>query len=344
MKKINLMFDGKKMSCSPLWLMRQAGRYLPEYRALRERAGSFLDLVYSPENAATVTTQPIDRFGFDAAILFSDILVVPHALGVPVRFESGEGPRLEPVHTIGDCLAMKTRDWARVWAPVIETVGLVRGRLSSDKTLIGFAGAPWTIACYMVEGQGGDHQFKIAIDHAQSDPIFFDELLDVIVESTIAYLCAQIQAGADVIQIFDSWAGAAPADKVVDWIIKPTQKIVDGVRAHFPHVPIIGFPRGVSLDTVVQYVEQTGVQGIQLDSHIDYKSVRARLPVGVVTQGFLSPELLRTGGPVFEKSVKTILEQTADDLHIFNLSHGILPDTPIKHVEQLVQWVREENT
>lgn len=336
---------GGKPGQRPVWMMRQAGRYLPEYRALRVQKGTFLDLVYDPVAACEVTMQPLRRFGFDAAILFSDILVVPHALGFEVRFEAGEGPRLQCIDRMDDIRFDQTQQAKVRWAPVIETVSAIRAQMNREgflgQSLIGFAGAPWTIACYMVEGQGGDHQFQKATTRAQHDPDFFERLLDWIAETTILYLGDQIRAGAQIIQIFDSWAGACPAGKREDFILKPTQKIVTALKAEFPDVPVIGFPRALPDEEMARFVADAGVDAVQLGSSVSYPLVRSSLGSRCVTQGFLDPVVLRQGGDLLDHTVQKMIDDVGSDPHIFNLGHGILPDTPIAHVEQFLKRIRQ---
>ena len=321
----------------PMWLMRQAGRYLPEYREVRAKAGSFLDLCYRPELAAEVTLQPVRRFGFDAAILFSDILVVPHALGRRVEFVEGEGPRLDPIDSDGigalNSDAIKERA-----APVFDTVARVRGELSAEKTLIGFSGAPWTVATYMIAGRGTPDQAPSRL-FAARDPAAMDRLIEQLVAATVEYLVAQIDAGADVVQIFDSWAGALGEEEFGRWCIAPTAGIVRGVRERVPGAKIIGFPKGAGV-MIERYVEETGVNAVGLDWTVPLGYARDRLQPRVAVQGNLDPMVLVAGGDVLDRSVDRILAALAAGKFIFNLGHGIVPETPIANVERLVDRVR----
>ena len=322
----------------PMWLMRQAGRYLPEYRAIRSTAASFLDFCYTPELAIEATLQPIHRFGFDAAILFSDILVVPDALGQGVRFAEGEGPRLEPlVLPEGAPFLYQRIDLDRL-ASVLETVRGVRAALPADKALIGFCGAPWTVATYMIAGRGTPDQ-KPARMFAYQHPEAFQRLIDLLVEASADYLIAQFEAGVDCVQIFDSWAGVLPRREFDRWCLQPARAIVEKVRAKIPGAPIIGFPRGAST-ALVDYAEQTRVDGVGIDTAVDLAAASAMLDRSVTVQGNLDPFVLITGGSALDRAIDSILEATAGRPHIFNLGHGILPETPIAHVEHLVQRVR----
>lgn len=329
---------GETLPKPPLWLMRQAGRYLPEYREVRARAGSFLDLCYNPELAAEVTLQPIRRFGFDAAILFCDILVVPHALGQKLWFVQGEGPRLEPVADAKRLGEIHEEIDEEVLAPVYETVRRVRAALPRETGFIGFCGAPWTVATYMVAGRGTPDQGP-AKELFARDPELFAQLIDRIVAASIFHLSAQIDAGVDVVQIFDSWAGSLGEDDFRRWCIAPTRRIVDGVRARHPKAKIIGFPRGAGR-LIPSYVEGTGVDAVSLESEIDRGFVHAEIQSRRPVQGHLDPLVLRAGGPELEREVAAIRAAFGAGPFVFNLGHGILPDTPIAHVERLVAAVR----
>ena len=329
------VLDGETVSPPPLWLMRQAGRYLPEYRQIRGKASTFLDLCFTPELATEVTLQPIRRFGFDAAILFSDILVVPHALGREVRFLEGEGPRLEPIDASG--IGRLVFSLERL-AGVFETVGRVRSALGRDKALIGFCGAPWTVATYMVAGEGTDDQMP-ARRLSASDPHLFQVLIDRLVEASVAYLVAQLQAGADVVQIFDSWAGILNEADFLRWSILPTRAIVDGVRANIPGARIIGFPKGAGL-RLERYVRETGVDAVGIDWTVPLDHAREKLQPMAAVQGNLDPVVLLAGGAALDRSIDAILAGLSGGRFIFNLGHGILPETPIAHVERLVARVR----
>ena len=329
---------GESLPTPPLWLMRQAGRYLPEYKEVRARAGGFLDLCYNPELAAEVTLQPIRRFGFDAAILFSDILVIPHALGQKLWFAEGEGPRLEPVAGEARLREIRTVADQAVLAPIMETVRRVRGNLPKETAFIGFCGAPWTVATYMVAGRGTPDQGPARRAFTE-DPLFFEHLIDRIVRASGDYLCAQIEAGVDAVQIFDSWAGVLAPDDFVRWCIEPTRRIVDEVRRRHPGTPIIGFPRGAGR-LIPAYVAATGVDAVSLESEIDRNYARAEIQSLATVQGHLDPQVLRAGGPELEVEVAAIREAFGHGPFVFNLGHGILPDTPIAHVERLVAAVR----
>ncbi|TAJ34392.1 uroporphyrinogen decarboxylase [Bosea sp. (in: a-proteobacteria)] len=330
--------NGEAQAVPPVWLMRQAGRYLPEYREVRAKAGSFLSLCYNPELAAEVTLQPIRRFGFDAAILFSDILVIPQALGQALWFVEGEGPRLEPVAT-HERLAEVDRaaDDAKL-APIMETVTRVREALPSGTGFIGFCGAPWTVATYMVAGRGTPDQGPAKALFG-ADPALFQAIVDRIVAASIRYLNAQISAGVDAVQIFDSWAGSLDADDFRRWCVAPTRRIVEGVRAANPHARIIGFPRGAG-QLIPDYVRQTGVDAVGLETEIDRAFAAAEIQSLVPVQGHLDPQVLRAGGPDLERDAEAILAAFGDRPFVFNLGHGILPDTPIAHVERLLKTVR----
>lgn len=327
---------GERQSRPPIWLMRQAGRYLPEYRELRAEKGGFLDLCYDSATAAKVTLQPIERFAFDGAILFSDILVIPHALGQELWFEPGEGPRLAPPLAeadLADLIAMPER-----LAPVIETVRQVRAQLPRQTTLLGFAGSPWTVATYMVAGAGSRDQ-GAARRLAYTQPARFEALIDAIVAMTADYLCAQIEAGVDAVQLFDSWAGSLSPAQFRQWVIAPNAAIVKAVKARHRDVPIIGFPKGAGAK-LVDYANEVGVDALGLDETIDPRWAAKVLPRDIPLQGNLDPLALIAGGATLDRAIDTILEALADRPHIFNLGHGILPDTPIENVERLVDRVR----
>lgn len=330
--------SGEALPTPPVWLMRQAGRYLPEYRAVRAQAGSFLSLCYNPELAAEVTLQPIRRFGFDAAILFSDILVVPQALGQKLWFAEGEGPRLEPVASKERLFEIDGLANGETLAPIIETVRRVRSALSSETGFIGFCGAPWTVATYMVAGRGTPDQGPSRALFA-ADPALFQAIIDRIVAASVTYLNAQIEAGVDAVQIFDSWAGVLSPKDFQRWCIAPTKRIVDGVKAMHPQVRIIGFPRGAGR-LIPDYVRGTGVDAVGLETEIDRAFVRSEIQSLVPVQGHLDPQILRGGGPELERETEAILAAFAGAPFVFNLGHGILPDTPIAHVERLLKAVR----
>ena len=327
---------GETLDPPPVWLMRQAGRYLPEYRALRAKSGSFLEFCYTPAAAAEATLQPIRRFGFDAAILFSDILVVADGLGARVEFREGEGPVLEPV----TAESLRTLTLARVrphLAPVYETVKRVRAALEPACALIGFAGAPWTVACYMAEG-GGSRDFAGPKAWMWRDPASFGALIDLLVEATVEHLAAQIEAGADCVQIFDSWAGILPDEEIRRWVIEPTVRIASALKKRHPSARIIGFPRGAGT-MLDDYARESGLDAVGLDYTVPLlagRTLQARLPV----QGNLDPILLLAGGSAMESRIREIRKTLSRKPHIFNLGHGVLPQTPPEHVAALVAAVR----
>jgi uroporphyrinogen decarboxylase len=332
------VFAGEAMTPPPVWLMRQAGRYLPEYRALRAKAGSFLDLCYAPDMAAGVTLQPIRRYRLDAAILFSDILVVPDALGQKVEFLEGEGPRLEPVRSEGDLSRLNASATRPKFGRVFETVAKVRQELPHDTALIGFCGAPWTVATYMVGGQGSADQAE-ARGWAYRAPHEFQRLIDLLVEVSVDYLSGQVAAGADVLQIFDSWAGSLADDQFARWVVAPTKAMVARLKALHPHVPVIGFPRGAGVQAP-GYVAKTGVDGVGCDTAMPLGFIAGELSGRTVVQGNLDPLLLVAGGEAMERRVAEILTALSGKPFIFNLGHGIVPQTPPENVARLVELVR----
>jgi len=337
-KPLLAALKGEVCTQPPFWLMRQAGRYLPEYRELRAKAGSFLDLCYNPDFAVEVTLQPIRRYGMDAAILFSDILVVPHALGQPLAFLEGEGPKLDPVRSPADLNRLSTANFHAHLEPVYETVRRLRGALPPEVTLIGFAGAPWTIACYMVEGSGSK-EYAAVKGFAYRDPAGFGQLIDLLVEVTADYLCTQIDAGAEVVQLFDSWAGVLPAAAFRRWVIEPTRRIVALVKARHPDVPVIGFPRAAGL-LYEDYVADSGVDAVGLDTTVPpvwaARTLQPRLPV----QGNLDPILLAVGGEALRTATIDILEAFSGRPFIFNLGHGVIQSTPPEHVAELAKLLK----
>jgi len=322
----------------PVWLMRQAGRYLPEYRAIREKAGDFLTLCFTPELAAEVTLQPVRRFGFDAAILFSDILVVPHALGQAVRFAEGEGPRLEPIADRTGLQRLRSELDHEVLGPIYETIRRVKAELAPDVTLLGFCGAPWTVASYMVAGRGTPGQEPARL-FAYGDPETFAALIERLIEASASYLVRQFRAGVDAVQIFDTWAGVLPAQELQRWCIEPTQRIVAKVRAHVPDARMIGFPRGIG-SALVRYVEDVAIDAVGLDWTADPVFARDQIQWRLPVQGNLDPLTLVAGGAALDQAVDNILEVFSERPFIFNLGHGILPQTPIAHVERMLARVR----
>lgn len=327
---------GQRQERLPIWIMRQAGRYLPEYRELRAKAGSFLDLCYNPELASEVTLQPLRRFDLDAAILFSDILVIPDGLGQEVRFEVGEGPRLEPM-TVGSISQLDPKGALEKLGPIIETVRRVRAGLAPDKTLIGFCGSPWTVATYMIGGRGSPDQAAARV-FALTEPLAFAQLIDILVETSIDYLAAQLRAGADVVQLFESWALNLDEVAFRNWVIEPNRRIVEGLRKLVPNAPVIGFPRGAA-GNLPAYAKATGVNVLGLD-YATPLGFAAELPAGLGVQGNLDPLRLLAGGEQMDSRVREIVAAFRGRPHIFNLGHGIVPETPIAHVERLIEVAR----
>jgi uroporphyrinogen decarboxylase len=332
------VLGGVRQSPPPIWLMRQAGRYLPEYRALRAKAGDFLNLIFTPEYAVEVTLQPVRRFGFDAAILFSDILVIPHALGQPVRFAAGEGPRLEPLAGPEGVKRLAGEVDQNVLGPIYETVRTVKAKLPGTTALLGFCGAPWTVASYMIAGQGTPDQAPARL-FAYREPAAFATLISLLVEASSAYLVRQLQAGADAVQIFDTWAGVLAPEEFTRWCVEPTAQIVAKVRAQVPGAKVIGFPRGAGT-LLARYVETIPVDGVGLDWTVDRGFVRERIQSRVAVQGNLDPLVLVAGGDALDRAVDAVLEAFAGGPFIFNLGHGIVPETPIAHVEQMLRRIR----
>ncbi len=335
-KPLLTVLNGGNAGILPIWLMRQAGRYLPEYRALRADKGGFLELVYDSDAAAEVTLQPIRRFGFDGAILFSDILIVPYALGQDLRFEAGEGPRLTPP-LVDHALAALQVVPERLDA-VYRTVDKVKRALPPETTFLGFAGSPWTVATYMIAGQGSKEQ-AAARRYAYRDPAAFAEIIDAIVEMTVEYLSGQVRAGVEAVQLFDSWAGSLSPAQFVQWVIAPNAAIVSAFKARHPDVPVIGFPKGAG-GKLGAYAREVGADAIGLDETVDPAWADRELPAGLPVQGNLDPLALIAGGAALETAVSRIISALDGRPHVFNLGHGILPDTPIAHVEQLLALVR----
>ena len=327
---------GANAGRKPIWLMRQAGRYLPEYRALRADKGGFLELVYDSEAAAEITLQPIRRFGFDGAILFSDILIVPYAMGQDLEFLAGEGPKLSP-RLVDHALAGLEPVPQRL-APIYETVARVKAQLGPETTLLGFAGSPWTVATYMVAGEGSRDQHETRA-FAYRDREAFRAIIDSIVTVTVDYLSGQIEAGAEAVQLFDSWAGSLAPAEFARWVIEPNAAIVDQVRGKHPDVPIIGFPKG-SGAKLVAYAEETGVDAVGVDETVDPLWAARELPEGMPVQGNLDPLLLLAGGNELERQASWILDAFATRPHVFNLGHGIGQFTPIENVERLIEIIR----
>lgn len=328
---------GERQARPPIWIMRQAGRYLPEYRETRKQARDFLQLCYTPDLAVEVTLQPLRRFDLDAAILFSDILVIPDALGQNVRFETGEGPVLDALDVSG----IDSLDPAGAMshlAPVLETVRRLRATLAPEKTLIGFCGAPWTVATYMLNGRGSPDQWvarRFALEHPEA----FDKLIDILVDTSVNYLAAQLEAGADVVQIFESWALNLDDSAFRRQVIEPNRRIVEGLRQRIPNAPVIGFPRGAA-GNLPRFASQTGINALGIDYATPLDFIGTALPPDLPVQGNLDPLRLVVGGEAMERQVEAIVSACAGRPHIFNLGHGIVPETPIAHVERLVELVK----
>lgn len=336
-KTVLRVLDGEAVWPPPVWVMRQAGRYLPEYLAARARAGSFKTLCYTPELATEVTLQPIRRYGFDAAILFSDILVVPDALGAEFRLDVGEGPRLNPVTNRAELDRLAAELPMDRLAPVIEAVRLIRAELPSTTTLLGFCGAPWTVAAYMIAGRGTPDQAP-ALDAARTDPAFMQALIDLLVRSSITYLSAQIEAGADAVQIFESHGGALNGPLIETLSLEPIRRIVAGVREQHPDARIIVFPRGRA-DRLADYAA-TGASCLGIDQDTGLKAARASVPAQLALQGNLDPSALVAGGALLDRAVDAVLEAARGHPHVFNLGHGITKETPVPHVAQMLARIR----
>jgi uroporphyrinogen decarboxylase len=329
---------GQRQTIPPVWMMRQAGRYLPEYRKLRAEAGSFLKLCLTPKYASEVTLQPLRRFNFDAAIIFSDILVVPYALGQTLTFVEGEGPKLAPTIGEGNLSTLRDKLDISIIEPVYETIRLTKVGLSPNTTLLGFCGAPWTVATYMIAGEGTSDQAP-ARSFAYQNPQAFEKLMDILVVASIEYLVGQFAAGVDAVQLFDTWAGVLPPDEFDRWCIAPAAKIIAGLRAKVPDAKVIGFPRGAGMN-LVRYIDKVAVNAVSLDWMIDLDYARNKIQAYRPVQGNLDPLALRAGGAALDRSIDAILQSLASGPFIFNLGHGILPDTPIAHVEQMLKRVK----
>ena len=333
------VMDGEACFPPPVWLMRQAGRYLPEYRALRAKVPSFLDFCYTPALAAEATLQPVRRFGFDAAILFSDILVIPDALGQTVAFEPNEGPKLDPILTAEDFAKLNGRiDFGRL-SPVFETIERVKTTLPAETALIGFCGAPWTLACYMIAGKSTPDQAPARL-FAYRHRDLFQGLIDRLVQASIDYLARQIEAGVEAVQIFDTWAGVLPFAEFERWCLMPVEAIVTGLRLHRKNARVIGFPKGVG-HHLMDFAARTGVNALGLDSSADPRWAAKTFDRSLVLQGNLDPLALAAGGPALETGVRRILSVFRGRPHIFNLGHGVLPHTPVQHIELMLEFLRE---
>lgn len=337
------VLEGHKTERIPFWLMRQAGRYLPEYRELRARKGGFLEMVFDPKTACEITLQPLRRFGMDAAIIFSDILVIPQALGQRLEFLEGEGPKLEALNRPADFTKLNFQHFESKLAPIYEALGLVKSTLTSSgfpaTSLIGFSGAPWTLAAYMVEG-GASRDFAHVKTLAYRDPEGFAGLIDILVEAVSAYLIAQIRAGAEAVQIFDSWAGILDARKFSRWVIAPTRAVIANLRAEYPSVPVIGFPRAAG-HNYLRYVQETGITAIGLDQYVPARYAARTLQTLKPVQGNLDPLCLLAGGDALVLSAEEILGELGRGPFVFNLGHGVHKDTPVEHVEKLATLIRD---
>ncbi|HKT20463.1 MAG TPA: uroporphyrinogen decarboxylase [Stellaceae bacterium] len=338
-KPLLRVLRGESLKPPPVWLMRQAGRYLPEYRELRGKLGGFLDLCFAPESAAEATLQPIRRFGLDAAILFSDILLVPQALGQKLWFEPGEGPRLEPIRRREEAASLHSAGLVQRLDPVYRAAALVKQQLDQRVALIGFAGAPWTVATYMVEG-GPSADFAAVKAWAQRDSAGFESLIDRLVEATSLHLAAQADAGVDAVQLFDTWAGIVPPEQFERLVLRPTRRIVERLRETHPQLPVVGFPRGIG-PLYRRYFAETGVTALSIDATIAPEAAAATLqPLGPI-QGNLDPALLLAGGEALDRAIIAILAALGDGPFIFNLGHGVLPETPPDHVMRLIAMIRQ---
>lgn len=342
MKKLNnILLKKESYKNPPIWIMRQAGRYLPEYREVRSNVTNFLELCYNPKLATEVTMQPIRRFDFDAAIIFSDILVIPDALGIKVEFVKNEGPKLEVLTSKSDLKKLQINNIENHLNPVFEAINLTRSKLANDKSLIGFSGSPWTLATYICEG-GGSKNFDVVKELAIRDENFFSELIEILTKSIITYVLAQIKAGADVIKLFDSWAGVLPESQYQKWVINPNKKIIAAIRDKKPEIPVICFPKG-SGALYENFMRQVSPNGLAIDQNCPKEWAKENLQknLGAVIQGNLDNYLLAFGSKKeIEKEVLDILETFKGENFIFNLGHGILPETPIENVELVIKLVR----
>lgn len=342
-KLINVLNNKESFSVPPIWIMRQAGRYLPEYIQVRSKIDNFLDLCYNPNLACEVTIQPIKRFDFDSAIIFSDILVIPDALGVKVEFLKNHGPKLANFNLNDDLAKLNINNVLNHLKPVFEAINLTKQKLDNNKSLIGFCGAPWTLACYMIEG-GGSKNFDKAKQLAIKQPDLFAKLIDILVEASQIYLSEQIKAGADIVKIFDSWAGLLSVDEVAKWIINPAQRIVNYLKKNYPHIPIIYFPKALGVN-YLQFSQDVDCHAVAIDQHVDIKWAFANIyqKNNKIIQGNLDNYLLAFGSQIeIEKAVIKILETVQNRPFIFNLGHGILPQTPIENVEIMLKTIRQK--
>jgi|SRR5271166_5342604 len=332
---------GEALTTPPWWLMRQAGRYLPEYRATRAKARDFIEMCLTPTVAAELTLQPVRRFRMDGAILFSDILMLPYALGQTLTFRDGEGPILEPIENHADLSRLEPGRAMTHLEPILDAARRVAEALDTRTALIGFAGAPWTVATYMVEG-GGSRDFRRVKAWAYRDPSGFGTLIELLIEGTVAFLAGQMAAGAEVVQLFDSWAGILHERAFERWVIEPTRRIVAALKRRFPNHPIIGFPRGAGL-LYERYVRETGIDGVGLDTGVPAGYARAQLQPLATVQGNLDPVLLVAGGAALETAVKELCRTLGSGPFVFNLGHGVLPETPPENVETLASLLAGAN-
>lgn len=337
-KPLIAVLRGQALPVPPIWLMRQAGRYLPEYRELRARAGGFLETCYDPALAAEITLQPIRRFGFDAAILFSDILVVPDALGQKVWFEGGVGPRLEPIAEPRDLARLARQFDPQRLAPVFETIERVKGELPPQVAFIGFCGAPWTVASYMIAGEGTSDQAPARL-FAYRHPEAFARLIDLLVEASAAYLLRQVEAGVEAVQLFDSWAGVLPPQEFEAWVVGPIRRIIERLKRERPETPIIAFVRGAG-PHLPDLAKRLGADALGLDTSTPPLWALNLVPREIALQGNLDPLALAAGGPALDRQIDAILEAFAGRPHIFNLGHGVIPETPLENVAHLIDRVR----
>ncbi len=343
-KKFLDALQGLRNERAPFWFMRQAGRYLPEYRELRARKNGFLAMAMDPKSACEITMQPIRRFGMDAAIIFSDILVIPRALGQKLEFVEGEGPKLDPLETPKHFSRLNFLEFESLLTPVYEALRNTRTALVSggfgQSALIGFAGAPWTVAAYMIEGGGSGDDFSLARALVKNHPEDFARLMETLVEATSLYLEKQVDAGAEALQIFDSHAGVLDDEDFKRWVIAPTKQIITRVKKKYSNIPVIGFPRGAG-ENYIDYAKETGITALGLDQHVDTKWAAENLQTLLPVQGNLDPEILRTGDNL-ENAARQILKDLSDGPHIFNLGHGVHKDTPVEHVERLVRLLQRK--
>ena len=333
------VLDGEKFDIPPIWMMRQAGRYLPEYRTTRAKAGGFVDLCLNPELACEVTLQPIRRFGFDAAIIFSDILIIPYALGAKLWFEEGEGPRLEPVGDHASFGKLRNSLDPKITERVYDAIKLTRGALPSETGLIGFCGAPWTVATYLVAGRGTDDQAPARL-LAMQEPALFQKIIDRLVDASAAHLIGQLRAGADVVQIFDTWSGVLSAEDFTRWCVMPVEQICRKVRAEIPDARIIVFPKGASLGGIVDVSNAARANAVGIDWITSRRDLSVKIGNNAAIQGNLDPLALIAGGEALDKSVDNVLRDLRGIRHVFNLGHGIRKETPIEHVERMIARVR----